>query len=81
MVSKQRIYAAFLFIEITLPSGTSVRKDVWVQVPPFALKKLDFSSFFLFLFFSHLNECHIFAALVQAADLYFQSVFLDPLSF
>ena len=36
MVSKQRIYAAFLFIEITLPSGASVRKDVWVQVPPSA---------------------------------------------
>ena len=36
---KQRIYAAFLFIEITLPSGASVRKDVWVQVPPSALTK------------------------------------------
>ena len=44
---KYRIYAVFLFIEITLPSGASVRKDVWVQVPPSALKKLDFSGFFL----------------------------------
>ena len=32
---------------MSLPSGASVRKDVWVQVPPSALKKLEISGFFL----------------------------------
>jgi hypothetical protein len=39
--------AFYIFTVVSLPSGASVRKDVWVQVPPSALKKLDFSGFFL----------------------------------
>ena len=41
------IFAGVAELADALASGASVRKDVWVQVPPSALKKLDFSGFFL----------------------------------
>ena len=31
--------AFYIFTVVSLPSGASVRKDVWVQVPPSALTK------------------------------------------
>ena len=43
------IFAGVAELADALASGASVRKDVWVQVPPSALKKLEISGFFSFL--------------------------------
>ena len=40
------IFAGVAELADALASGASVRKDVWVQVPPSALKKLANASFF-----------------------------------
>ena len=44
------IFAGVAELADALASGASVRKDVWVQVPPSALKKLEISGFFYFCF-------------------------------
>ena len=38
----------YIFTVVSLPSGASVRKDVWVQVPPSAPRKARIYELFFF---------------------------------
>jgi len=67
--------AFYIFTVVSLPSGASVRKDVWVQVPPSALKKLVFTSF------SFLSCCCCHSHCIFQSDVLIYAIEKAPICF